>query len=86
MKKSSQKKQNGKIVRESAGAAPCTGEGEVIPLTQEWVRITSLRFRRRKQGGSQLIVSVSFEKLEAGLEWRDCGKSWDFKEISEGLE
>lgn len=48
MEKSSQKKQDGKVLRESAGAAPWTGEGEVLPLTQEWARFTSLRFRRKE--------------------------------------
>lgn len=41
MEKISQNKQDGKVLRESAEAAPWTGEGEALPLTQKWVRITS---------------------------------------------
>lgn len=42
MEKSSGKKQHGKGLGEPLGTAPWTGEGEVVPLRQEWVRIRSL--------------------------------------------
>lgn len=66
MEKSSQKKQHGKGFREPAGITPWTGEGEVFPLRQEWVRIRSLYSEEGKSEGSKLIVSL--QKLEARLE------------------